>query len=81
MILKKQQLIIESRVERCNEVRQNRLKVLGIFTDSENGVEYLSICTEGNNWKRGLVDIFCDSSGLRFYGMEMRDNKMCLMLY
>ncbi len=81
MILKRQMIIINTRIERYNELRENKLNVLGIFTDSENGVEYVAISTDGNNWMSGLIDILCEASGLRFYGMKILKNKLCLMLF
>ncbi len=82
MILKKQQIIVNTRVERWNELREKKLKVEGIFSDEENGVEYLSISTEGNNFLHGTIEMLCEASGLRFYGVEIReDNKLCFMLF
>ncbi len=80
MILKKQEIIINTRVESMNELRENKLKVEGTFVDEENGVEYLAISTEGNNFMYGCIEMLCEASGLRFYGVEFRD-KLSIMLY
>lgn len=81
MILRKQEEVIRHKVDLQNEIRDRKLKVEGKFTDEDNSVEYLAISTEGNSFMYGAIQLFCEASGLRFYGVEIRQGKLRLMLF